>query len=51
MVERLIALGVRGFWNFSHFDISLHHPDVLVENVHLGDSLMTLSYKLNQKTE
>lgn len=48
IVERLISLGVRGFWNFSHFDISYHYPGVLVENVHLGDSLMTLSYKLNK---
>ena len=30
-------------WNFSHFDIGHHYPGVLVENVHLGDSLMTLS--------
>jgi len=48
IVERLINLGVRGFWNFSHYDISYNHPGVLVENVHLGDSLMTLSYKLNE---
>ena len=48
IVERLISLGVRGFWNFSHLDISYHYPGVLVENVHLGDSLMTLSYKLNK---
>ena len=48
VVERLIKLGVRGFWNFSHYDISYNHPGVLVENVHLGDSLMTLSYKLNE---
>lgn len=46
IVERLIALGVRGFWNFSHFDINYHYPDAVVENVHLGDSLMTLSYQL-----
>jgi redox-sensing transcriptional repressor len=51
MVERLISLGVRGFWNFSHYDISLHYPGVLVENVHLGDSLMTLSYKLNTERQ
>ena len=48
IVERLIALGVRGFWNFSHYDINYQYPDAVVENVHLGDSLMTLSYRLNQ---
>ncbi|HOB36216.1 MAG TPA: redox-sensing transcriptional repressor Rex [Candidatus Avimonas sp.] len=46
IVEYLISLDIRGFWNFSHFDIGHHYPGVLVENVHLGDSLMTLSYKL-----
>ena len=44
--EQLIALGIRGFWNFSHYDISVKHKEVQVENVHMGDSLMTLSYKL-----
>lgn len=46
IVDRLIALGVSGFWNFSHYDINFQHPGVVVENVHLGDSLMTLSYQM-----
>lgn len=47
VVNRLVALGVRGFWNYSpHYDIALNHPGVAVENVHLGDSLMTLCYKV-----
>ncbi len=49
VVDKLVAYGVRGFWNFSHYDITFAHPDALVENVHLGDSLMTLSYLLNQE--
>jgi redox-sensing transcriptional repressor rex len=48
IVDRLIAQGVRGFWNFSHYDIQYHNPGVVVENVHLGDSLMTLSYQLKK---
>ena len=49
VVEKLIALGIRNFWNFTHYDISSHHDGVVVENVHLNDSLMTLSYQiLNQ---
>lgn len=48
VVDNLVAYGVRGFWNFSHYDINFNHPDAIVENVHLGDSLMTLSYLLNQ---
>lgn len=46
IAEQLIHLGVKGFWNFSHYDLALEHPEVCVENVHLGDSLMTLSYKI-----
>ncbi len=44
--EELINLGVKGFWNFTHFDISLLHPEVSVENVHLNDTLARLSYKI-----
>ena len=46
MVETLIGCGVKAFWNFTHYDIRINHPDVAVENVHLGDSLTTLSYGL-----
>ncbi len=49
IAEQLINLGVKGFWNFSHYDISLEHEDIVVENVHLSDSLMTLSYQLTNK--
>lgn len=43
----LVENGVKGIWNFSHID--LHTPDnVIVENVHLTDSVMTLSYKLSE---
>lgn len=48
LVERLLKAGVRGFWNFSHYDINYYHPGAVVENVHLGDSLMTLSYQLKK---
>ena len=46
LVDRLIDLGVIGFWNFSHYDIAIKHPEVSVENVHFGDTLMRLSYKI-----
>lgn len=47
IADQLVKLGVKGFWNFSHYDLTLKYPDVMVENVHFGDSLMTLSYRLN----
>ena len=47
VAQRLIDLGIRAFWNFSHYDFSIEHPDIIVENVHLGDSLATLSYEVS----
>ena len=43
----LAQLGIKGMWNFSHVDLKLPE-DVIVENVHLTDSLMTLLYKINE---
>lgn len=47
LAPQLVQLGIKGFWNFSHYDISNNHPNVAVENVHLSDSLMTLSYHVS----
>ena len=49
MADRLYSVGIRNFWNFSHYDISRKYDDVTVENVHLSDSLMTLCYRINEK--
>ena len=49
LVSRLVSLGIQGFWNFSHYDLSISYPDVVVENVHLGDSLMSLGYRLRNQ--
>ena len=48
IAKQLAALGVCAFWNFSHGDLQLEEPGVLVENVHLADSLLTLTYGLRQ---
>ncbi|MGI6745743.1 MAG: Redox-sensing transcriptional repressor Rex [Firmicutes bacterium ADurb.Bin300] len=48
LTENLIRLGIKGFWNFTHFDIGNQFPQIAVENVHLSDSLMTLCYKLDR---
>ncbi len=42
VADILYQCGVRGFWNFSHYDLSMKYGDVVTENVHLNDSLMTL---------
>ncbi len=44
----IIECGIKGIWNFSHVDLKTP-PDVVVENIHLTDSMMTLAYKLNNK--
>ena len=48
LIDKLYHCGIRSYWNFSHFDISKKYEDVVVENVHLSDSLMTLCYMMNQ---
>lgn len=46
-VNRLIDCGINAFWNFTHYDLTISHENVIVENVHLGDSLTILSYAIN----
>lgn len=42
----LVANGIKAIWNFAHLDLTVPE-DVIVENVHLSESLMRLSYNLN----
>ena len=51
LIDKLYSLGIKNFWNFSHYDIMNDYPDVIVENVHLSDSLITLCYRINEKSE
>lgn len=51
IVKSLISYGIKAFWNFSHYDINVKFNDIIVENVHLGDSLLTLSYGVNNMPE
>ena len=49
MAEILVDNGVKAIWNFAHTDLNLKLPkDVIVENVHLSESLMRLSYNLTR---
>ena len=47
MADILIDNGIKAIWNFAHIDLDAPE-DVIVENVHLSESLMTLSYNLSQ---
>ena len=44
--QRLVELGIRAIWNFAHVDLNVTDDSVVVENVHLSDSLMQLSYNI-----
>ena len=44
--ERLVALGVCGLWNFTGKELNYPDDRAVVENVHLGDSLMILNYDI-----
>ena len=50
IARELCDLGIRAFWNFAPVDLSLSE-DVIVENVHLSESIMTLSYRIHSKNQ
>ena len=49
--KRLFDAGVRGFWNFTGRACGISPADAAVENVHIGDSLMTLCYDLRHRAQ
>ena len=51
IAQHLVDLGIYAIWNFAHVDLNIEGKNVVVENVHLSDSLMQLSYNIvkNQK--
>ena len=50
VADVLVANGIKAIWNFAHTDLTLP-KDVIVESVHLADSLMKLSYNIRQHNE
>jgi len=48
VARQLYRLGVKALWNFTPVHLSVELPDMIVENVHLEDSLMALGYKLQE---
>ncbi|MBD8943025.1 MAG: redox-sensing transcriptional repressor Rex [Clostridiales bacterium] len=47
VAEKLAECGVSAIWNFAHTDLNLP-KNIVVENVHLSESLMQLSYNLTR---
>ena len=50
VADLLVANGIKAIWNFAHTDLTLP-KDVVVESVHLSDSLMQLSYNISRRKE
>ena len=49
MADRLIELGIRGFWNFTNVELSSDLDGICFEDVHFADSLLTLSYRITER--
>ena len=47
VADRLVQNGIKAIWNFAHVDLRVPEG-IQVENVHLSDSLMKLSYNLSR---
>lgn len=50
IAEVLVSCGIRGIWNFAPVDLKLD-SNVIVENVHLSESLFTISYLLKEQED
>lgn len=50
VADVLVENGIKAIWNFAHTDLNLP-KDVIVESVHLSDSLMKLSYNISRYSE
>ena len=51
VADKLVLGGVSGIWNFANMELTIPNSDVVVENVHMGDSLMTLTYEIKTMKE
>ncbi|MBR2971338.1 MAG: redox-sensing transcriptional repressor Rex [Clostridia bacterium] len=51
ITDVIVEAGVKGIWNFANIEINLDRDDVIVENIHLGDSLMALCYEIKTANE
>jgi len=47
--DMMVANGVKGIWNFAPVDLEVPE-EIIVENVHLSESLLTLSCLMNDRT-
>ncbi|MBR2929141.1 MAG: redox-sensing transcriptional repressor Rex [Oscillospiraceae bacterium] len=49
LTDQLVEMGVMGFWNITNIELNSSVPGVEFEEIHLSDSLLTLSYRISNK--
>ena len=49
VTDVLLSAGIKGIWNFANMELTVEDENVIVENIHLGDSLMTLCYEVKNR--
>ena len=49
VTERLTACGIGAIWNFTNVELTDPNSNILVENVHFSDSLLSLSYFVSER--
>ena len=49
--QAIANIGIRGLWNFTSTELDLKVHGIMVENVHMGDSLMRLMYEINNNEQ
>ena len=47
--KKLAACGIKGIWNFTNVELDIEEVGTVVQNVHIGDSLMQLTYRMTDK--
>ena len=48
MADAVTDCGIKAIWNFTNVELSVSDPEVLMEDIHFSDSLLTLSYYLSE---
>ena len=51
VTEQLTANGIDAIWNFTNVELTAPDSDVLVENIHFSDSLLSLSYFVAERKD
>ena len=49
--KKLVALGIKGIWNFTNVELNFEELGTVVQNVHIGDSLMQLTYRIGNSED